>query len=77
MAPPFRVNAASPMLMPSPSKSADVTVYRNERSSESLPAALYDAWRVLAPMVSASRGVPVTVTLLSNVTKVRITSPAA
>ena len=76
--PPFSVSAPAPMLMPSPSKSDDVTMYWNERDlgPRSL-ARLKGAWRVLVPMVSASCGVPVTLTPLSNETITQISSPAA
>ena len=73
--PPFRASALAPMPMPSLSASADCTTYPKTRVRVP-PPLRYAAWRVWAPIVSASCGAPVTSTAMSKPTVTSIRSPA-
>ena len=74
IAPPLRASAVAPTLTPSRSESAAATVYRNVRVFVPLPLE-YAACRVALPIVSANRGVPVTVTAMLKPTCTEITAP--
>ena len=76
MAPPFKISALPTMPMPSESRSARCTPYTMYRSAPCMK--LNAARRVWLPMVSFSRGRPVTVKLSAPVNRTRsqISSPA-
>ena len=74
IAPPFSVSASASTLRPSASTSDATTVCRKTSASVPSPDA-YAAWRVAAPIASASRGASVTSTGLLNATVASIVSP--
>ena len=73
--PPFNASALAATLIPSVSASEAVVTYSKVSVRVPVPLA-YSACRVCAPTVSASRGVPVTVTGIWKPTSTEIVSPA-